>query len=62
MQFNGSQKWKDTIRGFVTDTYQYLKEYYKRENSETADKKLFGWVITQRREDRIDRALLCKGL
>ena len=31
---NGSQKWKDTMREFVTDTYQYLKEYYKRENSE----------------------------
>ena len=46
---NGSQKWKDTMREFVTDTYQYLKEYYKRENSEAADKKLFGWGIAQRR-------------
>jgi len=54
---NGSQKWKDTMREFVTDTYQYLKEYYKRENSEagfSADKKLFGWEIAQRREDRIN--------
>ena len=51
-----SQKWKDTMREFVTDTYQYLKEYYKRENSEAADKKLFGWGIAQRREDRIDSA------
>jgi len=62
---NGSQKWKDTMREFVTDTYQYLKEYYKRENSEagfSADKKLFGWVIAQRREDRIDSALFCTGL
>ena len=62
---NGSQKWKDTIREFVTDTYQYLKEYYKRENSEagfSADKKLFGWEIAQRREDRIDSALFCTGL
>jgi len=58
---NGSQKWKDTMREFVTDTYQYLKEYYKRENSEagfSADKKLFGWEIAQRREDRVDRAQL----
>jgi len=39
---NGSQKWKDTMKEFVTDTYQYLKEYYKREYSEAADKKLFG--------------------
>jgi Transposase len=62
---NGSQKWKDTMREFVTDTYQYLKEYYKRENSEarfSADKKLFGWGIAQRREDRIDSALFCTGL
>jgi len=62
---NGSQKWKDTIREFVADTYQYLKEYYKRENSEagfSADKKLFGWGIAQRREDRIDSALFCTGL
>jgi len=62
---NGSQKWKDTMREFVTDTYQYLKEYYKRENSEagfSADKKLFGWGIAQRREDRINSALFCTGL
>jgi len=59
---NGSQKWKDTMREFVTDTYQYLKEYYKRENSEAGDKKLFGWGIAQRREDRIDSALFCTGL
>jgi Transposase len=62
---NGSQKWKDTMREFVTDTYQYLKEYYKRENSEagfSADKRLFGWEIAQRREDRIDSALFCTGL
>jgi Transposase len=62
---NGSQKWKDTMREFVTDTYQYLKEYYKRENSEagfSADKRLFGWEIAQRREDRVDSALFCTGL
>jgi len=59
---NGSQKWKDTMREFVTDTFQYLKEYYKRENSEVVGKKLFGWGIAQRREDRIDSALFCTGL
>ena len=62
---NGSQKWKDAMREFVTDTYQYLKEYCKMENSEagfSADKKLFGWEIAQRREDRIDSALFCIGL
>jgi len=59
---NESQKWKDTMREFVIDTYQYLKEYYKRENSEATDKKLFGLEIAQRREDRIDSALFCTGL
>ena len=59
---NGSQKWKDNMKEFVTDTYQYLKEYYKRENSEAADKKLFGWGIAQRREDRIGSALFRTGL
>ena len=47
------------MREFVTDTYQYLKEYYKRENSEAVGKKLFGWGIAQRREDS---ALFCTGL
>jgi Transposase len=62
---NGSQKWKDTMKEFITNTFHYLEEYYKRENSEagfSADKKLFGWEIAQRREDRIDSALFCIGL
>jgi Transposase len=62
---NGSQKWKDTMKEFITNTFHYLKEYYKRENSEagfSADKRLFGWEIAQRREDRIDSALFCTGL
>jgi len=53
------------MREFVTDTYQYLKEYYKRENSEagfSANKKLFRWGIAQRREDRINSALFYTGL
>ena len=31
---NGSQKWKDTMKEFITNTFHYLEEYYKRENSE----------------------------
>jgi len=50
------------MREFVTDTFQYLKEYYKKENSEAVDKKLFGLKIAQRREDRIDSALFSTGL
>ncbi len=62
---NGSQKWKGTMKEFVTNTMKYLEEYYKRENSEagfSADKKMLGWGIAQRREDRIDCAQFTTGL
>ncbi|MFP3209851.1 MAG: hypothetical protein RXR82_09280 [Nitrososphaeria archaeon] len=45
------------MREFVADTPHYLEEHYKEENSEagfSADKRVFGWGIAQRREDRID--------
>ena len=61
----GSWKWKATMKEFVTDTIRYLEEYYRRESSESgfaADKKMLGWSIAQRREDRIDRAQVCTGL
>ena len=60
----GSWKWKATMEGFVTDTIKYLEEYYRRESSESwfaADKKMLGWSIAQRREDRIDCAQFCTG-
>jgi len=59
---NGSQKWKDAMKEFITNTFHYFEEYYKRENSEAADKKLFGWEIAQRRENRINSTLFCTGL
>ena len=61
---NGSQKWKDTMKDFVENTMQYLEQYHQRSNSESgfaADKKMLGWNISQRREDRIDSALFCNG-
>ncbi len=39
---NGSWKWKDTMKEFVTSTAHYLAQYHKRRNSESgfaADKK-----------------------
>jgi transposase len=57
---NGSQKWKDTMRDFVQNTMPYLEQYHQRSNSESgfaADKKMLGWNIAQRRDDRIDNAL-----
>jgi transposase len=38
----------------------YLEEYHKRSNSESGfaqDKKLLGWTVAQRRDDRISCAL-----
>ncbi len=62
---NGSLKWKDTMKDFVLKTMPYLEEYHQRSNSESgfaADKKMLGWNIAQKRDDRIDNALFCTGL
>jgi transposase len=62
---NGSWKWKDTMEEFVNDTMTYLGQYYLRNNSESgfsADKRWFGWKVAQKRDDRIDTALLCTGV
>ncbi len=42
---------------------EYLREYFQRNNSESgwaSDKKMFGWKISQKREDRIDTSLFVK--
>ena len=55
--------WNERLTEFVEDTFGYLKEYFKRNNSETAfgvDKKLLGWKINQKRADRIDTVIFCK--
>ena len=62
---NGSQKWKGTMKEFVADTMSYLEQYHQRSNSESgfaADKKMLGWNVAQRRDDRIDNALFCTGV
>jgi transposase len=62
---NGSWRWKETMIRFVRDPLGYLEEYHQRSNSESgfsADKKMLGWSIAQRREDRIDCANVCTGL
>jgi transposase len=61
----GSWKWKRTMKEFIEDTLNYLKQYYKRENSESeigVDKRWFGWRVEQKREDRINIALACANL
>ncbi len=62
---NGSQKWKSTMKEFVENTMPYLEQYHQRSNSESgfaADKKMLGWNIAQKRDDRIDNALFCTGV
>lgn len=62
---NGSWKWKETMIEFVKNTVSYLEQYHKRSNSESgfaADKKMLGWGIAQKREDRINCAQFCTGL
>lgn len=61
----GSWKWKNTMAEFVQKTLPYLEQYYLRNNSESgfsADKRLFGWKVGQKREDRIDTALTCTNV
>ena len=61
----GSYKWKETMTEFVKNTLAYLEQYYLRNNSESGfsvDKRLLGWKIDQRREDRIDTAMGCDML
>ena len=56
----GSKNWKKLIQEFIDDTMNFLKEYYQRENSESGiarDKKMFGWKVGQKREDRVDKAI-----
>jgi transposase len=58
-------KWHETLRNFLVDTPKYLEEYFKRNNSESgwsADKKMFGWSIKQKRGDRINTALFCRAV
>jgi len=57
--------WYETMKSFVEDTMKYLEEYFKRNNSESewsADKKMFGWRVRQKREDGVDTALFCRDI
>lgn len=56
-------KWHETLKDFLLNTIEYLEEYFKRNNSESqfsADKKMFGWSINQKRADRINTALFVR--
>ena len=62
VELGNGTPWLKTMERFLDDTLGYLAEYYKRENSESGwsgDKKMLGWKVSQKREDRIDTALFC---
>lgn len=61
----GSWEWKKMLHSFVQDTKGYLKEYYKRNQSESGfseDKKRTGWKMGQKRPDRINTSNILTGL
>lgn len=58
-------EWYSLMKEFVEDTWNYLEEYFQRNNSENAfgvDKKLFGSRIRQKKKERIDCAIFSKML
>ena len=58
-------KWHETLKEFLLNTMEYLREYFQRNNSEVgwaSDKKMFGWKVSQKREDRIDTSLFVKAV
>ena len=55
----GSWEWKRMLGRFSKNTKGYLKEYYKRNQSESGfseDKKRIGWKLGQKKPDRINTA------
>jgi len=61
----GPPEWKRIIKSFVFEHIFHLEEYFRRNNSESgfsADKRMSGWKIWQIRGDRINTALMCKGV
>ncbi|MCL5106057.1 MAG: ISNCY family transposase [Candidatus Marsarchaeota archaeon] len=62
---NGPPKWRDIFRRMMKDPISYLIEYYKRESSESGwsvDKRMTGWKIWQKRDDRINTAINCMAI
>jgi len=61
----GTIKWKDMLSNFVLDPISYLEEYFQRNQSESGiaeDKRRTGWMIMQKREDRVYTANFCIAL
>ncbi|MBU7011506.1 MAG: ISNCY family transposase [Theionarchaea archaeon] len=58
-------KWAKIFNRILEDPVQYLKTYFQRNLSEaafSADKRRFGWVLRQKREDRQEMAMFSIAL
>ena len=58
-------KWAKVFRKILEDPVEYLKTYFQRNLSEaafSADKRRFGWVLRQKREDRQEMAMFSIAL
>ena len=64
-RIRGKKGWRDIIRRFMNDPIAYLREYFRRSNSEagfSADKRTTGHMIFQKRKDCIETSGFCTGL
>jgi transposase len=64
-RIRGRRNWREIIRRFMDDPMNYLREYFKRNASETgfsSDKRATGGLIYQRRKDRKETSGFCKRL
>lgn len=59
---NGPPRWQRIFRRMMSNPTDYIRQYYRRELSESgfsADKRTLGWKVWQRRDDRINTAIGC---
>ena len=64
-RIRGRRNWREIIRRFMDDPMNYLREYFRRNASESgfsSDKRATGGLIYQRRKDRKETSGFCKGL
>ena len=64
-RIRGRRNWREIIRRFMDDPIGYLREYFRRNASESgfsSDKKTTGGLIYRRRIDRKETSGFCKGL
>jgi len=58
-------EWSRVIKRIIENPFDFMKTYFKRNLSESgfsSDKRRFGWIIRQRREDRKETAMFTTTL